>query len=211
MMPEALIWGASGGMGAALVRLLKAEGWQVFAAARDEWRIPPEADHTFAFDALQPQSVHSIPMQITTHSDGLDLVVYAAGAMSAATVEQMPAEAWARVIGVNLTGAYLTTQAILPLMKPDGHIMFIGAYIDHVTLPRMAAYAAAKAGLESLVKVMHKENRKLKFTLVHPGPVDTPFWKEVPFSLPKNARPPEAIAGAMLVRYHAGESGPLDM
>jgi NAD(P)-dependent dehydrogenase (short-subunit alcohol dehydrogenase family) len=198
-------------MGAALVRLLKAQGWQVFAAARDERRIPPEADHTFTFDALQPHSIQPIPMQIASQGEGLDLVVYATGTMASGTVEQMPTDSWSGVIASNLTGAYLTTQAVLPLMKPGGHIMFIGAYVDHVTLPRMGAYAAAKAGLEPLVKVMQKENRKLKFTLVHPGPVDTPFWQNVPFSLPKNARPPEAIAEAILARYHAGESGTLDM
>ena len=210
-MPEALIWGASGGMGAALVRLLKREGWLVFAAAREERRIPVEADYTFAFDALQPHTIQSIPMQIASQSEGLDMMVYAAGAMAAGTVEQMPADAWVQVIGANLNGAYLTTQACLPLMKAGGHIMFIGAYVEHVTLPRMGAYAAAKAGLEPLVTVMQKENRKLKFTLVHPGPVDTPFWQHVPFSLPKNARPPEAIAEAILARFLSGEGGNLDM
>jgi NAD(P)-dependent dehydrogenase (short-subunit alcohol dehydrogenase family) len=210
-MPEALIWGASGGIGAALVRRLKADGWLVFAAARDERRIPSEADHTYPFDALQAYTIQPIPMQIASQSDGFDLMVYAAGAMASGTVEQMPVDSWMQVIGANLNGAYLTTQACLPLMKPGGHIMFIGAYVDHVTLPRMGAYAAAKAGLEPLVTVMQKENRKLKFTLLHPGPVDTPFWQSVPFSLPKNARPPEAIAEAMLSRYHAGESGLLDL
>jgi len=74
-MPEALIWGASGGMGAALVRLLKREGWLVFAAAREERRIPIEADYTFAFDALQPHTIQSIPMQIASQSEGLDMMV----------------------------------------------------------------------------------------------------------------------------------------
>jgi len=113
-MPEALIWGASGGMGAALVRLLKREGWLVFAAAREERRIPIEArripieaDYTFAFDALQPHTIQSIPMQIASQSEGLDMMVYAAGAMAAGTVEQMPADAWVQVIGANLNGAYL--------------------------------------------------------------------------------------------------------
>lgn len=53
-MANVLIWGASGGIGQALVRLFKQEGWRVFAAARDTTCIPDQADFTYRFDVAAP-------------------------------------------------------------------------------------------------------------------------------------------------------------
>ncbi len=210
-MLEALIWGASGGIGSALVTHLKARDWTIFAAARDESRIPPAADFTCRFDADAPHTIASIPAMIAPQSDGLDLMVYAAGALRSGLLDQTDAETFALVMNSNVTGAHLAAQASLPLMKPGGHLVFIGAYIEHLLLPRMGAYAAAKAALAPLVTVLQKENRKLKFTLLRPGPVDTPFWEHAPFKLPKDARTPQMIAETILARYESGESGELNL
>jgi NAD(P)-dependent dehydrogenase (short-subunit alcohol dehydrogenase family) len=210
-MPEALIWGASGGMGAALVSLLKAESWRVFAAARDESRIPEHADLLCTFDAAKSYTFNESAMRVGMESSGVDLVVYAAGGLAASPIADMRPEAWTQTIESNLTGALYAAQVSVPLMREGGHFMVIGAYIDHLILPKFAAYAAAKAGLEPLIGILAKEHRKHKFTVVHPGAVDTPFWKNAPFSLPKNAKSPAVVARAILDRYQSGESGKLDL
>lgn len=208
---EALIWGASGGMGRAIVSHLKSHGWHVFAAARDEGRIPPEADFTYRFDATVPHTIASIPPLIAPESEGIDLMVYAAGAMRNGMLDKLSPDDYALVMNSNFMGAWLAAQACLPLMKEGGHTVFIGAYAEHLMLPKMGMYAAAKAALDPLVKVLAKENRKLKFTLLRPGAVDTGFWANVPFKLPKDAKPPTAIAEAILHRYESGESGDLNL
>jgi NAD(P)-dependent dehydrogenase (short-subunit alcohol dehydrogenase family) len=58
----------------------------------------------------------------------------------------------------------------------------------------MGAYAAAKAGLETMVSVLRKENRKHKFNVVRLGAVDTLFWDKAPFKKPNDAKSPQAIA-----------------
>jgi NAD(P)-dependent dehydrogenase (short-subunit alcohol dehydrogenase family) len=209
-MPEALIWGASGGIGSALVGLLKEKGWRVFAAARDESRVPP-ADLICAFDAADEYSFKEAAMQIAYESSGIDLVVYAAGALVAAAVMDTTRDGWSAVIESNLSGALRAAQVSVPLMKEGGHMMFIGAYIDHLILPKFAAYAAAKAGLEPLIGILAKEHRKHKFTVVHPGAVATRFWENAPFSLPKTAKQPIAVAEAIIARWESGESGKLDL
>lgn len=208
---EALIWGASGGIGQALVADLKRRDWRVFAAARDESRIPPQADFTYRFDAGVAHTVTGIPPLIAPETDGLDLMVYAAGALRSALLDTLTVDEAARVLSSNFTGAWLAAQASLPLMKAGGHMVFIGAYIDHLLLPKMGVYAAAKAALEPMVKVLARENRRLKFTLVRPGAVDTGFWVNAPFKLPKDAKPPQAVAEAILQHYHAGGSGDLNL
>jgi NAD(P)-dependent dehydrogenase (short-subunit alcohol dehydrogenase family) len=210
-MPEALIWGASGGMGSALVRLLKANDWRIFAAARNETRIGPEADLTYRFDARAPHTIESIPVMIAPESDGLDLVAYTAGNLLAGTLDKLTPQEWLDVFDANTNGALWAARASLPLLKPGGHVFFIGAYINHLILPKMGAYAAAKAALEPMVSVLQKENRKQKFTLVRPGAVNTPFWANAPFSMPKDAKAPEVVAQAILARWQSGESGDLNL
>jgi hypothetical protein len=210
-LPQALIFGASGGIGSALVMLLRARGWKVFAAARDESRIPESADATFAFEAGKPFTFSHIAMMVAQETDGLDLVVYAAGAMRASLVDQFDAEGWAEVFEANLGGAQQAARAAIPLLREGGHFIVIGAYTDKLVLPKFGAYAAAKAALETMVSVLAKENRKFRFTVVRPGAVETPFWSNVPFSLPKNAARPENVAEAVLAHVEANGAGLLDL
>lgn len=210
-MAEILIWGASGGIGSALVRLSKANGWTVYGAARNEDRIPPEADLRVAFSADDSYSIQQAAYQVGQASDGMDLVVYAAGSMHAGTLDSFTSEQWASVMDANLTGAARCTAASMTLLKDGGHVMIIGAVVEKISLPKFGAYAAAKAGLAPLVTILSKENRKHKFTLVRPGAVDTPFWANVPFKLPNGAMSANQVAGAILQRYESGETGTVDL
>jgi 3-oxoacyl-[acyl-carrier protein] reductase len=210
-MSDALIWGASGGIGRALVSHLKYNGWRVFAAARNTVNIPSEADFSYKFDAATWETIQDTTLAIAHETRGLDLMVYAAGGMVAKTADALDPSEWGRVMDANLNGAYLAARGSLNLLKEGAHVMFIGAYVDKITLPKFAAYTAAKAGLEPLVTILKKENRKTKFTLVRPGAVATPFWDNVPFTLPKGALSPQSVAEAVLNRYNAGEEGSLDL
>ncbi len=210
-MPQALIWGASGGIGSALVRTLKSAGWHVYAAAREESRIPPKADLMSAFRADSEYSIQATVARIAYESSELDLVVYAAGGLQAATVSDLSAADWQAVLDANLTGAYLCAKHSLPLLKADGHMLFMGAYTDKITLPRFAAYAGAKAALETFVAVLAQENRRQKFTLVKVGAVDTPFWHSVPFALPKTALSAESVAAQLLEHFNSGHGGVLEL
>lgn len=210
-MPNALIWGASGGIGSALVRHLKAEGWYVIGAARDESRVPSEADYALEFEAGDAYSFRQAAYALAQQTDALDLVVYAAGLMYAETAVDFAHEDWKRVLDANLTGAQQAAAASLGVLREGGALMFIGAYVDKITLPRFAAYTAAKAGLAAFAGVLAKEQRKRKITLVRPGAVDTAFWNNLPFSLPKGALSADAVAQAVLAHYEAGGAGMLDL
>lgn len=210
-MPTALIWGASGGIGAALVRTLKQAGWRVFAAARDTSRVPAEADDVLAFDVHDRGTLRDVNFALASESDGVELVVYAVGSLRADKLTDLAADDWATVLSSNLTGAYLAASHSVSLLNESGHMVFIGAYIDHVILPKMGAYAVAKAGLDPLVGVLRKEHRKRRFTLVRPGAVDTAFWEHAPFRKPPDSKPPEAVARAILEHHNAGTQGDLNL
>jgi NAD(P)-dependent dehydrogenase (short-subunit alcohol dehydrogenase family) len=208
---DALVWGASGGIGSALVRTLKQENWRVFAAARNMDRIPSEADYSLRFDARDPGTVADVHYTVAYESDGIDLMIYAAGSLRSGAIREFTPEDWAEVVAGNLTGAYLAAGNGLSVMKSEAHAVFIGAYVDHLILPKMGAYAAAKAGLEPLVAVLRKENRKMRFTIVRPGAVDTPLWENAPFRKPGNTKDPHMVARAILQHHQSGAAGDLDL
>jgi 3-oxoacyl-[acyl-carrier protein] reductase len=138
-------------------------------------------------------------------------MVYAVGELTYAKMDEMQIESWDMTIQSNLTGAYLVTAAALPIMNVGGNLVFIGAYLDHLHLPKMGAYVASKAGLQELVAVLAKENRKYKFTLVRPGPVDTPFWEQVALRLPADAKPPRQVAQAIVANFETEPVTHLDL
>lgn len=210
-MPSALIWGASGGIGRALVTKLKDAGWTVYAVARDEDKIPDAADETYEFLADNPTSINAAAMNVANAGGTVDLVVYAAGGIIANPLDKLNNDDWQSVIAANLSGAFYAIQSSLGVLDREGAVMVIGAKVEKITLPRFGAYTTAKAGLEPMMTIFQKENRKLKFTLVKPPAVDTPFWDNVPFKLPDGALKPEDVADAILKRYEDGGKGDLDL
>jgi 3-oxoacyl-[acyl-carrier protein] reductase len=210
-MPDALIWGASGGIGRALVQHLKTSGWRVFAAARDERRIPAEADFACGFKAGDENSIAACTLLVAQQTDSIDLMVYAVGGVMAQAVDAFSPDDWRQVMDANLNGFCYVMRNTVSLMARDGQVMVVGAYTDRIMLPKFGAYAAAKAGLVPLLTVLQKEQRHLRFTLVRPGAVKTPFWDHVPFRMPDSAMMPQAVAEAILKRYHSGEKGLLDL
>ncbi len=208
-MPDALIWGASGGIGQALVSELDGLGWRIFAAARDIAAIPSVVHESYRFDAADQSAIKDIAIDLAHKTDGLDLWVFAAGELQASLLRKMGPDAWSAVLDSNLHGAFLAASQTVHLLKDGGQAAFIGAYVDHLILPKMGAYAVAKAGLEPLVQVMQKENRKVNFTLVKPGAVDTNFWNNAPFRMPADAKSPSVVAQAILAQHESGQRGVL--
>jgi len=198
-------------MGRALVRELKTKSWQVFGAGRTTSNIPDEADLAVHFDADYEHSFESVVMRVAQETTELDLMVYAVGELAYDKLEGMGQDGWNKTLRSNLTGAYLASFYSLNLLKEGAHSVYIGAYLEHLRLPKMGAYVAAKAGLQELVTVLQKENRKHKFTLVRPGPVDTPFWEQVALKLPSDAKTPEVLAQAIISHIESGASGELNL
>jgi NAD(P)-dependent dehydrogenase (short-subunit alcohol dehydrogenase family) len=196
-------------MGRALVQVLRQDGWRVFAAARDTSRIPDGVYRRYRFDASDHGTIKAIAIDLAHETEGLNIWAYAAGQLRADLLHKMTPAHWNDVLHSNLNGAFLTATQTIHLVREGGQVAFIGAYVDHLHLPKMGAYAAAKAGLEAFVAVLQKENRKLNVTLVKPGAVATPFWENAPFKIPAEAKSPEVFAAALLAQYKQEERGTL--
>jgi NAD(P)-dependent dehydrogenase (short-subunit alcohol dehydrogenase family) len=206
-----MVWGANGGIGRALVEKLIQEGWSVWAVARHPSDLEALTPHTLQADVSNVRAVQQAVLAAGTAGAQIDLWAYAAGDIEAVTVAEMQPDTWQRILDANLRGAYLAIHYSLPLLTEKAHVFFLGAVSERMRLPRLSAYAAAKAGLEAFAEALRKEQRGRRVTVVRPGAVDTPFWAKVPFKLPPHAPPPAKVAEAILIAYGERHKGPLDL
>lgn len=212
-MKTALIWGAGGDIGRALVKQLVADNWTVHAVAHrpGDAILADLTPHVIDADVAVPYEVQMAITTVSQEATQIDLAIYAAGDITSTKVSEMTPEAWGRILDANLTGACLTTHYSLPLLADDAHLVFVGAISERLRLPGLSAYSAAKAGLEAFVEALGKEERKRRVTLVRPAAVKTSFWEKVPFSMPANALSPETVASRILEAYGQGHKGTLDL
>lgn len=211
-MEKAVIWGVTGGIGRAIAQQLLSEGWQVLGIARDPSNLSDLDIPTYAADFARDTDVAAASLWIAQEVGEVNLWVYAAGDILAQTLSEMTMEEWTRLFNANTVGAHLAVQHSLPTIATRGQLVFIGAYVDRITLPRLGAYAAAKAALEAYTKVLTKEVRDRRITLLRVGAVETPLWDKVPFNPPRNdLLAPIDVANAILQAYKDGHKGVLDL
>jgi NAD(P)-dependent dehydrogenase (short-subunit alcohol dehydrogenase family) len=206
-----MIWGASGGIGRALVSQLTNADWSVVAVTHQPTNLEDVTPHVLEADVA---SAYEVELAITSASqmvDEIELWIYAAGDITSAKVADMLPDAWQRILDANLTGAFLTTHYSLPLLATEAHLIYLGAISERLRLPGLAAYAAAKVGLEAFAEALAKEERKRRITVARPGAVATPLWEKVPLRLPAAALSPEAAAQQILEAHQQGHKGVLNL
>jgi acetoacetyl-CoA reductase len=174
---RALVTGAARGIGAAIVERLRADGFEVTGADREEGC---ELRFDVARDELPDLS-------------GFDVCVSNAGITDTiAPAHRMTDEQWERDIEVNLTGAFRVVGACLPGMRERdyGRIVFISSGAAVEGLPGQAAYAASKAGLLGLMRTIAGENVRHGITAnaVLPGMVATEKVEAMPAEIQERLR-----------------------
>jgi 3-oxoacyl-[acyl-carrier protein] reductase len=117
--------------------------------------------------------------------DGLDALVNLAGfAAAKVPIETLDPAQWNAVVGANLTGAFLVSQAALPLLRASGaggvpsSLVHVSSGLAARLMPGYGPYGASKAGLIALTKSIAVENAPLvRANAVAPGAVDTEFLR----------------------------------
>jgi NAD(P)-dependent dehydrogenase (short-subunit alcohol dehydrogenase family) len=209
-MKTALVWGANGEIGRAILKKLMEEKWKTLAAGRNPEVIQGLSDLVYEVDLDKDFSVQSAVAAISQDVSQVDLFIYAAGDITSQRIQEQKPQDWLRILDANLNGAFLTTHYSWPLLAPEAHLFFLGAISERMRLPGLAAYAAAKAGLEAFGEVLRKESRR-KVSVVRPSAVDTHFWQKVPFKLPPNPLKTDEVAARIYQAYSEGHQGLLDI
>src|SRR5690606_2645860 len=118
---RAVVTGASSGIGAATVRLLREHGWAVVGVARRADRLAALADETgaetFVADITRQADVEALRDYLAELGPIHALVNNAGGAFGMASVEDSDADDWLRMYDVNVVGTKRVTSALLPLLR----------------------------------------------------------------------------------------------
>jgi NAD(P)-dependent dehydrogenase (short-subunit alcohol dehydrogenase family) len=181
-MPSALVTGGSSGIGLAIARMLRAEGYSLTLAARKIERLEAAASELGATAvAVDVRSEEDCARLVATHLDafgGLDVLVNSAGVGIAGRIADMTTKQFDLQQAVNLRGAFLVTREALPaLREARGYVVNLASIAGTVPTPGLASYGASKAALVSLSRSLAREEAEagVRVTALCPAFVDTPM------------------------------------
>ena len=193
---NALITGASSGLGAGLVRRLSARGTRVYAAARRKDRLEQLAAECgpgevvpVVLDVADTAKVVETLRRIDGECGGLDLIVANAGIGGNKRATRLTWEKQVEpVLRINVLGAFATLTAVLPAMveRDRGHLVGIGSLAGARGLPGTAAYSASKAALATYLETLRVDLKRtgVKVTTIEPGFVKTELTEGNPRPMP---------------------------
>jgi NAD(P)-dependent dehydrogenase (short-subunit alcohol dehydrogenase family) len=173
MAQTALITGATGGLGRAVVDTFAAEGWGVVGVDKRDAENRENVRYVVAdlFDQAD------VERALAEAGDGLRAVVNLVGGFAqGGRVHETPIEEFERQFTLNLRPAYLVTAAAIPRMKDGGTIVCVGTRAALRPFPGAAGYISSKAALLSLVQALDSEYRDdgIRVNAVLPSVIDTP-------------------------------------
>jgi NAD(P)-dependent dehydrogenase (short-subunit alcohol dehydrogenase family) len=185
----ALVTGGSSGIGLAVARMLRDEGYGLTLVSRRAEKIERAAEELGATAvAADVGDADECARAVAEHRGQfgrLDVLVNSAGVGIAGTVEQLPAKHFDLQVGVNLRGLFLVTQAAIPLLREShGLIVNLASIAGTLPTPGLATYGATKAAVISLTKSLNEEldGDGVRAIAICPGFVDTPMaeWSGLP-------------------------------
>jgi NADP-dependent 3-hydroxy acid dehydrogenase YdfG len=186
---NAVVTGASRGIGLAVARAIAGAGARVAMLARSVDRLAAEAErlHGRALavpcDLTRDDDVARALRVIDERLGDVDVLVSNAGVFPLGAVGAMPPREFARAVTLNLVAPYHVLHHLVPRMRRrgQGHVVTVGSVADRVAYPENAAYAAGKYGARGVHEVLREELRGsgVRASLVSPGPVDTEMWDAI--------------------------------
>lgn len=185
----AIITGSTSGIGLGMAKGLAAEGAHIILngfgdAAEIESNRKAIEDMGVSCiyinaDMTKPVEISEMVQEAKAKLGSVDIMVNNAGIQTVSPVEDFPPEKWEAIIAINLSSAFYTTRAVVPLMKEQGWGRIINLASAHglVASPFKSAYVAAKHGMVGFTKSIALEFAEENITAnaICPGYVHTPL------------------------------------
>lgn len=181
----ALVTGAAGGIGKAIVRRLAADGAKVVLADIDERGAKSVAEEmrspdlwALRLDITLPQEVRDSVARVLERWERIDVLVNNAGRTRVGSFLESREEHWEELFRIDVMGLLRCTQSVLPgmLERRRGRIINIASDAALTGLAGQAVYAAAKGAVIAFTKSLARETAAsgVLVNAVSPGPVNTP-------------------------------------
>jgi short-subunit dehydrogenase len=179
---SALVTGGSSGIGLAIARMLRDEGFALTLAARTREKLEAAAAELAAeqvvADVRNPDDCErAVAAHVETHH-GLDVLVNSAGVGVAGEIDEQDVKWIDLQLDVNLRGLILVTRAALPYLRASrGLIVNLASIAGTAPVPLLPIYAATKAAVISLTHSLNEslDADRVRVHALCPGFVDTPM------------------------------------
>lgn len=176
---RALVTGAAGGIGRAIIRMLRAEGASVAAADRNCDSVV--ADAVLAGNLLEASYCDGLPLAAAEALGGLDIIVNNAGVITRGPVTETSDADWTLSVGVNVEAPFRICRAGIPILAAagGGTIVNLASCWGVHPGPNHALYCMTKAAVASLTRCMGHDHahQGIRINAVCPNEVDTPMLR----------------------------------
>ena len=196
-----LVSGGSSGLGAAVVAAAAKRGWDTVIVDR---KRPDGEPSVFVSVDLEDTGAAEQMVRSTCEHHPVDAVVTAAGIDACGRFEDVHADAWERVVAVNLLGtAAVIRGAYSALAERQGRVVTVASTLGLRPLPDATAYCASKFGVVGFSRALAAESAgSVGVTCLIPGGMATSFFdgRDPKYQPPADAQlnPPEVVADAVL-------------
>jgi 3-oxoacyl-[acyl-carrier protein] reductase len=192
----ALITGASQGIGAQLARTFHRAGATVILNHPDVGTTRDDADHVATqlnqvrpnsadlavADVANAEAVQNMMKTIREQRGGIDFLINNAAIIRDRTMARMSLEEWHSVLEVNLSGVFHCCKYGLEIMRDGGAIVSLGSIAAIQGFFGQANYAAAKSGVQAMMRVLSREcaRRGIRANTIAPGVISTAMAATIP-------------------------------
>ena len=197
-----LLMGASGGLGKCFASELAHSGYNLilhyYKNKENILKLEEKLKGTgvkyksYHADISNEEEVESLITDAEKNFGSIDVLINNAGISMDGVSWKMSSETWERVIGVNLTGAFLCIKHVLPQMRNKnwGRIVNISSVVPQVGVAGTAAYSASKAGIFGLTRSIAKEiaNKNITINTIALGYFSEGMISQVPDELKKQIK-----------------------
>ncbi len=211
-----LITGASQGIGAQVARTFHAAGATVILNHPNLGQTGADADLiaaelnarrldsalVIAADVSDAESVRAMMQEIKEKCGGLDYLVNNAAIIKDRTIAKMGLDEWQAVMDVNLSGVFYCCKFGLEIMRDHGAVVSFGSIAAIQGFFGQANYAAAKAGVQAMMRVLSREaaRKQIRANAIAPGVIET----SMAATIPENVRA-EMMKNIPLARFGTTE------
>jgi NAD(P)-dependent dehydrogenase (short-subunit alcohol dehydrogenase family) len=180
----AFITGGNSGIGLATARLFVAEGARVAITGRNQATLDAAAKElgpnalAIVADATDIAATEKAVKQAVATFGKLDILFANAGIAGPTPIGNTTLAAFENIIRTNITAVFFTVQATAPHLNDGASIILNGSVISVLGNPGYSAYAASKAAVRAMARVMASElsPRGIRVNVVAPGATRTPIW-----------------------------------
>ena len=206
-----VITGGTTGIGLATAKLFSDLGAKVAITGNNPERLAAAAESlpadvlTIRSNTASLSDIKDLAARLESEWGHIDGLFLNAGVGTFAPLDQFTEAIYSNIMDVNFKGPFFTIQALTPLLKSGGAIVFNTSISNELGLLHSSVYAASKAALRSLARTLSAElkDQGIRVNAVSPGPVETPIYGKL--GLPQEQV--EEMASQILDRVPLGRFG----